>query len=108
MTASLASDAPASRPLIAGVVTALVGFTLSNGRVPTEGAAVLDQAGVVAGQVTSARRSGVLDKVIGMAWVPAGLASDGTSITIADNGDRLKAAVVTEPFYDPQGELLRS
>ncbi len=27
MTASLASDAPASRPLIAGVVTALVGFT---------------------------------------------------------------------------------
>ena len=27
MTASLASDAPASRPLVAGVVTALVGFT---------------------------------------------------------------------------------
>jgi sarcosine oxidase subunit alpha len=88
--------------------TALVGFTLLDGRVPTEGAAVLDQAGTVAGQVTSARRSGVLGKVIGMAWVPAGLASPGTRITIADNGSRLEASVVTEPFYDPQGELLRS
>jgi aminomethyltransferase len=88
--------------------TALVGFTLSNGRVPTEGAAVLDQAGVVAGQVTSARRSAVLDRVIGMAWVPAGLASDGAHITIADNGTRLEASVTTAPFYDPEGELLRS
>ena len=88
--------------------TALVGFTLANGRVPTEGAAILDRSGAVAGQVTSARRSGVLGKVIGMAWVPAALASDGASITIADNGSRLEALVVTEPFYDPQGELLRS
>jgi sarcosine oxidase subunit alpha len=88
--------------------TALVGFTLSNGRVPTEGAAVLDQAGVVAGQVTSARRSAVLDQVIGMAWVPAALATDGAHITIADNGSRLEASVTTAPFYDPEGELLRS
>jgi sarcosine oxidase subunit alpha len=88
--------------------TALVGFTLANGQVPTEGAAVLDGSGAVAGQVTSARRSGVVGKVIGMAWVPAALAGDGTSITIADNGSRLEASVVTEPFYDPQGEMLRS
>jgi sarcosine oxidase subunit alpha len=88
--------------------TTLVGFTLSSGRVPTEGAAVLDQVGVVAGQVTSARRSGVLDQVIGMAWVPAGLATPGASITIADNGSRFEASVVTEPFYDPEGALLRS
>jgi glycine cleavage system aminomethyltransferase T len=43
-----------------------------------------------------------------MAWVPSALASDGEWITIADNGARLSAAVVTEPFYDPAGELLRS
>src|SRR5205807_334499 len=60
--------------------TALVGFTLSNGRVPTEGAAVLDSSGAAAGQVTSARKSPVLGQVIGMAWVPAALASDGASI----------------------------
>ena len=88
--------------------TALVGFTLANGKVPTEGAAVLDRAGVVAGQVTSARHSAVLGRVIGMAWVPAALANQGDHITIADNGSRLEASVVTEPFYDPQGELLRS
>jgi aminomethyltransferase len=88
--------------------TALVGFTLPNGHVPTEGAVVLDAGGTVAGQVTSARRSRQLDKVIGMAWVPAALASDGATVTIADNGTRLEASVVTEPFHDPAGELLRS
>jgi glycine cleavage system aminomethyltransferase T len=49
-----------------------------------------------------------LGKVIGMAWVPAALATDGASITIHDNGAQYVASVLTEPFYDPQGELLRS
>jgi sarcosine oxidase subunit alpha len=88
--------------------TALVGFTLSDGYVPTEGAVVLDEHGTAAGQVTSARRSQVLARVIGMAWVPAALASEGASITIADDGKRVSAQVVTEPFRDPAGELLRS
>jgi sarcosine oxidase, subunit alpha len=88
--------------------TALVGFALADGYVPTEGAVVLDEHGIAAGQVTSARRSQALDRVIGMAWVPAGLAGAGTSITIADDGIRVSAQVVTEPFHDPAGELLRS
>jgi sarcosine oxidase, subunit alpha len=88
--------------------TALVGFTLPNGHVPTEGAVVLDDKGAVAGQVTSARHSRQLGLVIGMAWVPAALASDGATVTIADNGTRLQASVLTEPFHDPAGELLRS
>jgi sarcosine oxidase subunit alpha len=88
--------------------TALVGFTLPDGQVPTEGAVVLDQRGEAAGQVTSARYSRQLERVIGMAWVPSGLADAGASITIADAGARLAASVVTEPFHDPAGELLRS
>jgi sarcosine oxidase subunit alpha len=88
--------------------TALVGFSLADGHVPTEGAVVLDGKGEAAGQVTSARHSRQLNKVIGMAWVPAALASDGATLTIADNGSRLEASVVTEPFHDPAGELLRS
>jgi len=88
--------------------TALVGFALADGYVPTEGAVVLDERGTAAGQVTSARRSRALDRVIGMAWVPAALAGAGTNITIADDGRRLEARVVTEPFHDPAGELLRS
>jgi hypothetical protein len=43
-----------------------------------------------------------------MAWVPAALANDGATLTIADNGSRFQASVVTEPFHDPAGELLRS
>ncbi len=88
--------------------TALVGFTLGDGRVPTEGSVVLDGEGTAAGQVTSARHSRQLGRVIGMAWVPAELASDGASITISDNGSRLVGSVVTQPFHDPEGALLRS
>jgi sarcosine oxidase subunit alpha len=88
--------------------TALVGFTLANGDVPTEGAAVLDARGEPIGQVTSARHSRQLDRVIGMAWVPAELASDGATITISDEKRRLRGEVLTKPFYDPDGEVLRS
>jgi sarcosine oxidase subunit alpha len=88
--------------------TALVGFTLADGEVPTEGAAILDERGEPAGQVTSARHSRQLGRVIGMAWVPAALAADGASITISDDRRTLHAAVVTKPFFDPDGEVLRS
>jgi sarcosine oxidase subunit alpha len=82
---------------------ALVGFTMANGHIPTEGAVVLP-----GGQVTSSRRSRQLGKVIGMAWVPSAQASDGTTITISDEGARHTATVTTAPFYDPEGEVLRS
>jgi sarcosine oxidase, subunit alpha len=87
--------------------TALVGFTMADGHVPTEGAAVV-QDGRVAGQVTSSRFSPHLRRVIGMAWVPARLAADGEAIEISDEGERYRAEVRTKPFYDPDGEVLRS
>ena len=86
--------------------TALVGFTLPDGHVPTEGAAVVD-GGRPAGRVTSSRFSGQLGKVIGMAWVPSEL-TDGGRITISDQGRTFEAEVVTRPFFDPEGEVLRS
>ena len=60
--------------------------------------AVLDRSGgVPCGQVTSARRSPKLGQVIGMAWVPAGSAQDGTHIVISDDGEILtNAHVVTD------------
>jgi len=88
--------------------TALVGFKLPDGDVPTEGAAVLPEGDGPVGQVTSARYSPQLGTVIGMAWVPAALAEDGKRVTISDEGRRLQAEVVTKPFYDPDGEVLRS
>ena len=88
--------------------TSLVGFSLPNGDVPTEGAVVLGGDGSPAGQVTSARHSPVLDRTIGMAWVPAEVAKDGARITISDEGRQLSAEIQTRPFYDPDGEVLRS
>jgi glycine cleavage system aminomethyltransferase T len=58
--------------------------------------------------VTSSRHSPVLDRTIGMAWVPEPLAHDGLRITISDEGRRLTAEIQTKPFYDPDGEVLRS
>jgi sarcosine oxidase subunit alpha len=88
--------------------TALVGFTLANGHVPTEGAVVMPENGSPMGQVTSARFSQQLDRVIGMAWVPSALAKDGARITISDEHRRIEGEVQTRPFYDPDGEILRS
>ncbi|MBV9004470.1 MAG: (2Fe-2S)-binding protein [Solirubrobacterales bacterium] len=88
--------------------TSLVGFTLPDGYVPTEGAVVLDGAGSAAGQVTSARYSPVLGKVIGMAWVPSALARDEARVTLSDVGRTVTAEIQTKPFYDPDGEVLRS
>ena len=64
--------------------------------------------GTPAGQVTSSRHSPVLDRTIGMAWVPEGFAQDGAQITISDEGRTLTAEIQTKPFYDPDGEVLRS
>ena len=82
--------------------------SLGDGYVPTEGSVILDGVGVPAGQVTSARFSPVLDRVIGMAWVPSPLARDGSQITISDEGRTTEAQIQTKPFYDPDGEVLRS
>jgi sarcosine oxidase subunit alpha len=86
---------------------ALVGFRCPGGEVPTEGAVVL-QHGRPAGQVTSSRRSPKLGASIGMAWVPTALAVDDAAITISDEGREIAATVTTRPFYDPDGEVLRS
>jgi len=87
---------------------ALVGFSCPDGTVPTEGAAVVDAAGTVVGQVTSARLAPKLGRSIGLAMVDPELAESGTALTISDRDKRFAATVTTEPFYDPEGELLRS
>jgi len=86
----------------------LVGFEMAGARVPTEGAVVVLDGRTPAGQVTSARYSHKLGKVIGLAWVPAECAHDGAALTVSDAGATMAATVVTQPFYDPAGAALRS
>jgi sarcosine oxidase subunit alpha len=87
----------------------LVGFEMADevGAVPAEGGQVVVD-GRPGGRVTSSRWSPELNKVIGMAWVPASLAQEDAEIAIRMNGGVEKARVRLRPFFDPEGEHLRS
>jgi sarcosine oxidase subunit alpha len=85
----------------------LVGFSAPDGWLPPEGASVV-RDGRWVGRVTSARRSAAVGSVIGLAWVPADLASDGRTFEIQFGGSHTTGTVRMAPFYDPHGQRLRS
>jgi sarcosine oxidase subunit alpha len=85
----------------------LVGFTCAGTWVPPEGSSVVHD-GVWVGRVTSARTSAAAGGVVGLAWVPAGWASDGTPFEIQFGRHHTDATVAMRPFYDPDGARLRS
>jgi sarcosine oxidase subunit alpha len=85
----------------------LVGFTAPQRWLPPEGASVVRE-GAWVGRVTSARRSEAVGGVVGLAWVPAEWAGDGSTIEIQFGGSHTIGTVRTDPFYDPRGERLRS
>ena len=85
----------------------LVGFEMTNGVVPPEGGQIV-VGGRPGGRVTSSRWSSQLGRAIGMAWVPPDLAEDGAEIAIKVDGGFEKARVRLRPFFDPEGERLRS
>ncbi len=85
----------------------LVGFEMANGVVPAEGGQIVID-GRPGGRVTSARWSDHLGRSIGMAWVPPDLAEEDAEIAIKVNGSVESARVRLRPFFDPDGEQLRS
>jgi sarcosine oxidase subunit alpha len=85
----------------------LVGFETESGVVPLEGGQIVVD-GRPGGRVTSARWSDHLGRAIGMAWVPPDLAEEDAELTIKVNGSFEKARVRLRPFFDPDGERLRS
>jgi sarcosine oxidase subunit alpha len=91
-----------------GLENMLVGFEMENGHVPVEGAQVVLEGTRPIGRITSSRWSPELRRAIGMAWVPAELAEEGKSflVTVKDGFER--ATVRLRPFFDPDGERLRS
>jgi sarcosine oxidase subunit alpha len=91
----------------AGPSERLVGFTSSGPWLPPEGASVVHENTWV-GRVTSARRSAAAGCIVGLAWVPAGWANEGTELRIEFGANSTAASVRLEPFYDPAGERLRS
>jgi len=91
----------------AGQKERLVGFTMADGWLPPEGASIV-RDGVWVGRVTSARRSDAAGAVVGLAWVPADMAADGTVIDVQFGSTSGLGTVHLAPFYDPEGEKLRS
>jgi sarcosine oxidase subunit alpha len=91
-----------------GIREQLVGFEMENGRVPPEGGQIVVAERTPVGRITSARWSPELRKVIGMAWVPAALAHEGAQFFVTIDGGFDKAHVRLKPFFDPDGERLRS
>jgi sarcosine oxidase, subunit alpha len=85
----------------------LVGFTSRGGWLPPEGAAVVHD-GVWVGRITSARRSDAAGCIVGLAWVPAGWAQDGTTFDVRSGDRLLRAVVALQAPYDPEGTRLRS
>jgi sarcosine oxidase subunit alpha len=85
----------------------LVGFETENGVVPAEGGQIVVD-GRPGGRVTSARFSDHLGRAIGMAWVPPHLAEEDAELTIKVDGSVEKARVRLRPFFDPDGEQLRT
>jgi glycine cleavage system T protein (aminomethyltransferase) len=78
----------------AGPAQKLVAFVMEEKAVPRNGMPI---AG--GGRVTSGTHSPMLDKGIGMGYVPADAASPGTDLTIDVRGKDRRATVVPKPIY---------
>lgn len=96
-----------SQPIFAkqkkeGVAKKLVGFVVDDRRVPRHGYPVCDDTGNEIGVVTSGTSSPTLQIPLGMAYVPASLASLGSTFNVKAGTKMLSAKVVTMPFIDPE------
>ena len=84
-----------------GLSRRLIGFELVEKGVPRHGFPIHSQhgAGTKIGEVTSGNLSPLLQKGIGMGYLPPALATPGTAITIDIRGKACPAVVVKTPFY---------
>ena len=72
----------------------LVAFVMEERAIPRQGMPIAE-----GGEVTSGTHSPMLDRGIGMGYVPAGLATPGEEITIDVRGKPRRAKIVQKPIY---------
>ena len=89
----------------------LVGFKMEDASdlPPRDGSPIVDQR--IRGYVCTARYSVALKEPVGLALVEDELAAEGSRLAIYEDGCEgrlIYAKVVKKPFYDPEGERLRS
>ncbi|TWR24105.1 glycine cleavage system aminomethyltransferase GcvT [Mucilaginibacter achroorhodeus] len=83
----------------AGVSRKLVGFEMIDRGIPRHDYAIVDADGNNIGKVTSGTQSPSLQKAIGLGYVDASFAKEGTEIFISIRDNKVKAKVVKPPFY---------
>jgi aminomethyltransferase len=77
-----------------GPAQKLVAFVMQDAGIPRQGMAIAE-----GGEVTSGSHSPMLDRGVGMGYVPAGHAEPGTTLTIDVRGRPRRAEVVKKPIY---------
>lgn len=82
----------------AGIPRKLVGFTMADRAFPRHGYPV-SCAGAPSGEVRSGTMSPTLGIAIGTAYLPLGMAREGTEFEVEIRGKRLPAVVQKMPFY---------
>ena len=80
-----------------GPTRRLVAFVMDEKAVPRAGMAI--DGG---GEVTSGTHSPMLDKGIGLGYVPAAAATPGSELAVDVRGNARRATVVPKPIYKPQ------
>jgi len=78
----------------AGPQRVLVAFVMEDRAIPRHGMAILE-----GGEVTSGTHSPMLDRGIGMGYVPSALDEPGRLLTIDVRGKERRARVVEKPIY---------
>ncbi len=73
----------------------LIAFVMEQRAVPRQGMSIVE-----GGEVTSGTHSPMLDRGIGMGYVPAGAAEPGREITIDVRGKPREAKIVRKPIYE--------
>jgi aminomethyltransferase len=82
-----------------GVTRKLVGFELTERGIPRHDYEITDKDGNVIGIVTSGTMAPSLNKGIGLGYVPAEYAAEGSQIFIRIRKNDIPAQVVKLPFY---------
>jgi len=85
-----------------GPARRLVAFVMEEKAVPRAGMRILGSDESASGEVTSGTHSPMLDKGIGLGYVPTANATPGSDLTIDVRGKGRRATVVPKPIYKPQ------
>ncbi len=82
----------------AGVSKKLMGFTMTERRVPRHGYPIVDEAGNTIGEVTSGTQSPTLDTPVGLAYVNVENAKLGNKVYVKIGSKQLEAQLCKIPF----------